>query len=363
MRIGIVTFHRARNYGAVLQAYALQVALSKHGESKVIDYKSNKIEAVYKKLIKTNTIKSFLRSAAYYVPVCLKTRKFRFFRKRMLNCTKPIDTREQLLALNSYFDIFFTGSDQVWHYKHSDFDKAYFLDFVSDNKKKNSYAASFGFERIPQEYEYEYLNLLKHFNNISVRERQGENILKQQLGLFGEVVLDPVFLLNKENWMALAGKKRKVKDKYILIYSFGSKNIQNTAEKIAKEYNLKIVNVSFTFKEIFNKKYKTLLSVGPEEFVNLFMHAEYVVTNSFHGTSFSILFNKQFYTELLGNNSDVNSRLINILELFKLQDRFIKEGEDIDLSRSIDYEKINPILERERIKSLEYIERVLNEQN
>lgn len=282
---------------------------------------------------------------------------FRKFTKKYITTSDRVykDTDDLRLS-NAEYNIFFTGSDQVWSYYCAGFDKAFFLDFVDDNKKKNSYAASFGVDNIPDEYIEQYINLLSNFNNISLREYQGKNIVKELINKDAEVVLDPTLLLNKDEWKSIASPN-VFNEKYILVYLLAeTKSIIKFAKQLAQKKNLKII---YVHDRIFNQRgMNNIKKVSPEEWLNLFINAEYIVTNSFHGIAFSVNFGKNFFMEYLPEPAKVNSRLENILKMFNLENRCINSSQ-FSLDDKINYDNVEKILNMERNKSLTYLKKIL----
>jgi len=361
LRIASITFHRAINYGAILQAYALQESFKKLGcEFNVIDYRNQLIENNHKKrtLSGCRTIKDVLSFIVYAKHYNKKHNKFRDFSRNYLNTSEACFNTEDLKNITSDYDKFVCGSDQVWNYQITDFDKAYFLDFVEDKCTKYSYAASFGFSKLPGELKEEYRRLLSGFNEISVREDQGKDIVRDVVDKDVEVVIDPTMLVSKEEWAKIAKDYTKKKD-YILIYAFkGSETISSFAQHLSEKTGCEIVYISHSLKRKIKAVYEK--EVGPREFLGLFKNAKYVVTNSFHGTVFSINFNKNFFMELLPEKQKVNSRLENALNLFGLRDRQIINGKNSHIEESIDYDRVNKILEAERQKSVGFLNKIIN---
>ena len=230
MNVGITTFHRAVNYGAVLQTYALQKALEKiNVKSEVIDYRDNIIDNRFK-FFYNKSLKRFVRDLLYYPVFSSKNKKFESFLKTYVKTTDKIYTNFEQLKTLQNFDKYITGSDQVWNYKLTKWDKVYFLNFVQDNNKKCSYAASFGLNEIPSTEIQEYKKLLSQFNHISVREKKGEEIIYNLLERKAMVDLDPTLLLDKKEWSSIA-KVPKEKE-YILVFVM-QKN--NSTFKFAEE--------------------------------------------------------------------------------------------------------------------------------
>lgn len=352
--IAIITFHRAINYGALLQAYALQVKINELGlHSVILDYRNKRLEKIHAKrsLRTSKTLKSLFLNMLIGRHYNGKHDKFRRFLSRHMNLSAPMHTIQEIESHEREYDLFVTGSDQVWNYKITDMDPAYFLGFTHEDYKKRSYAASFGLREIPDSYKQIYSELLSGFNTILIRENQGAKIVKDLLNKEPSTVLDPTMLLTKEEWESMCKDIYPPVDKYILVYAFGgSAYIKELAINISRQTGLKICWISSTYK--YNPKIRYIRSAGPEEFISLFGGAEYILTNSFHGTAFSINFNKQFFTELLPESMGVNSRIEDLLELVGLKDRIIKSNDASIINSKIDYEKINKIVEDEREKSI-----------
>lgn len=362
--IGIITFHRAINYGAILQTYALQKKIKELGvKCVIIDYRNKKLENRHKKIKFSDckNMKDFIRYLLLSKNHNIKYDKFREFANKHFEVSTPFYSLKDLREAEKKYDTFITGSDQVWNYQINDMDAAYFLEFTKDKSKKASYAASFGVSNIPNEYKQKYFELLNDFEYILVREKQGADIIRELLSREAQVVLDPTLLLSKEEWHSVAKEGYSAVDgKYILIYAFGgSKNIWNLAENISKKTGYKIVCIANTYKKSINIKY--IKSAGPEEFLGLFKNAEYVITNSFHGTAFSINFNKQFFTEMLPDTMGVNSRIEDILDLFRLDNRIITSSDASVIDILINYNEMNEILETERKKSMALLKNLIEQ--
>lgn len=362
MNLGIITFHRSINYGAVLQAYALRRFIEKNNINvNVIDYVNRKDEEKYR-LIQFNSFKDCIKSLLKFYFNRKKKQKFIDFRKEYLSLSETVD-KNKIGKLDNIYDCFITGSDQVFNYNITDGDMTYLLDFASKNKK-NSYGASFGISKIEKKYEKIYSNLLKDFSYISMREKEGVDLIKQITGKNAQLVLDPTFLLEQSDWNNLVNNYKKkivnIKKPYILIYSLKySSSIYKVAEKISRELNCKIIVISTGLSTVkFGDKYKSVLSAGPEDFINLFINARYIITNSFHGTVFSIIFKKNFIVDYL-NKLDNPSRIINLLNLLSLTNRILSNERNINLYEFIDYDKVYQVLSKEKNNSIKYINCIL----
>lgn len=359
--VGIITFHRAINYGALLQAYALHKVLNDLGvENCIVDYRCQHIEKEYHLLTDykyCKSIKSKIVRTLNLPTIIAKRRKFHKFIDSYikLNSKKALN-REDLLEnwRCTGCDIIITGSDQVWHNGVTNFDKTYFLDFLSKPEQKKSYAASFGFNEIPAEYLPEYKNLLSGFSHISVREKAGAEIIKKLFDKDVPVVLDPTLLISKDQWKKLASGNVKITN-YILVFCIvATDSILSFAEDLKNRTGCSIV--------IVNDKTTTSLNairglgIGPLDFLDLFIHATYIVTNSYHGTAFSINLNKNLFVELQSYANNTNTRIQQLLDLFGLNQRVINKNSNAINLDPIQYKNVNDILQKERQYSLSYLE-------
>jgi hypothetical protein len=224
--------------------------------------------------------------------------KFSNFVRKHLKITNELNTKSLKECYKDYEGVV-VGSDQVWNDYLTGFDKAYFLDFI-EGKKKLSYAASFGFVNIPNNLKEDYRNLLNDFTAISVREKSGAMIIDELLSEKADICIDPTLLLDNKDWRYFI--KNKKREKYILLYSSNKNvNLFECAIRLSQERNLKIYYICNEIYDMRNlsgyKNVKHLLWPNPVEFLNLIYHAEYIFTNSFHGTAFSVIFHKKFFCE------------------------------------------------------------------
>ena len=355
MKIGIVTFHRAINFGGVLQAFALQNILKIKGyDCEIIDYYCPFIEAHYrtKNYFTILQLKRFFYTLLYNGELKRNIKGFEKFLANYLKISKNKYYPINLVEINEYYDKFITGSDQVWSPTCAGFDSGYFLSFVTDNSKKISYAASFGTKELPFSKTEEYINRLKQFWAISVRETSGSKIVYDLIGKKVKVVLDPTLLLKKQQWEELFDDKKYHKEKYILVYMISEdKRILELAKKMSRKTGKKVFYINDRIYK--TKGVENLRKVTPDEWVRLFLNADMVFTNSFHGIAFSINFNKEFYAYYLQGNLSANERIINILSIFCLENRL--EKKEICCLESIDYEKINKKLEVLRNESITFL--------
>ena len=355
MKTGILTYHRFINYGGLLQAYALKEALKKEGaDAEVVDYRCAYLENVGNSDLKDKRIsnKRKLWKLAQFAQIRIKERKFGKFISAHLDVSEPYLSIEELAKAADDYDIMITGSDQVWNEKWP-YDRAYFLDFECPDSKKTSYAASLGDGGVPKDKEAYYRKCLAPFRAISVREEADREIIKRITGRDDIVVAtDPVLLLEKDDWDKVAQrasgrlKKRISHKKYVLIYTVNEPQVLiRRAEAYARKKHLSVVYLNPSplhggFWQ-FGTKIK---DASPEDFVFAFKHAEAVFTNSFHGTAFSVIYEKKVFVET-DSNGHHNKRAADLLERLGAQDNYIKKyGREL---RAV-YSKM-------REESLEYI--------
>ena len=348
-RIGIITYHRAYSYGARLQAYATATYLNSIGHSaEIIDYAN--IGEGARPGISTRSLKTFIKSTISYIlsiPNEDKRReRFQYFLETYmpLSAQRYMDT-DSLKSIEERYDYIITGSDQVWCPVINLGDLNFLLDFVKDNRKKLAYAGSFGVSELNKKDFSDYRECLSTFHHVTVREKEAQDLVNDMLGYRPEIVLDPTFLLPASHWRDLAINPIKKKQKYILCFKILSVNplYYKLIDQLHQKTGYKIIHIdsSYRYKPVKGKLYAT---AGPLEFIGLIKDAEMVVTNSFHGTVFSILFNKPFYTIL--NDNGRNSRLTTLAERFQLTDRLITASDDLkDLNLSIDYSQRNNLVE------------------
>lgn len=356
MRTGILTFHNAVNYGALLQTYALQTQLEYLGCTvQVINYSNKYVSST----IKNPDIRSYhnplnyVQDKKFYDNFVVRKKKMQEFTAKYIKLTAETE-QAKLPELGESFDLFFVGSDQVWNDKITRNDDTYYLNFVPPYKKC-SYAASIGSKEIPMNRVSHVYSYLKDFRAISVREITAKKSLAHQMGIESERVLDPTLLLSKKDYGKFF-QSEIPNERYILVYMLlFSESLLQSAKIIAKKYGLSVVCVNASGKNV--KFGKDRSKAGIEEWLTLLNNAEYVFTNSFHGVAFSINFNKNFYVELPPARVNANSRIIDILDILKLQNRIIQNGKFEE--SEINYNNVNRLLQMEREKSIKYIENVL----
>lgn len=351
-KIGIITWHNYPNVGSALQAYALHTFINNHnGNATIINYSPfGRPSLWYIRLIISKFDFILPRRISKYLHY-----RFIAFEKKYFKETKLIKSVIGLQKTNNYFDTFICGSDQIW--APNVFRDEYMLSFANDNKIKIAYAASIGLPSIPMELQNTYKKLLNRFQFISVREQQGAYLLKQLFGIDSTVVLDPTLLLTPKEYNKIATTTIKPA-KYILCYFLGENEGHRTiVTEFSKRINLPVISISRNKIDI-RDNFITDTDTGPCEFLSYIRDAEFVFTDSFHGLCFSINFNINFYvTKRFSEDSPINqnSRIINILKNFNLEDRLITQVPS--KIEYIDFSDVNKKLDLLRVKSHDFLKK------
>lgn len=338
MKIAILTHPLEGNYGGILQAYALSTFLKRQGHEVVILRRFANNSNI-KRIIKQFLIS--IKYPRYYSP---RFKEQRRFKSKYLKESKILYSSHELSKFISKnkFDIVIVGSDQVWR---ADFAKSfgydYFLEFVPSGVKKIAYAASFGLSTwdYSTEETKHIQRLLETFDAVSVREIGGEKLCMDYLNFRAEHVLDPTMLLQVTDYANLASP-RVISDNYIFIYWLGSKE---TKKKILESItDIKIVDISLTQKD-------ALPSI--EDWLSYIKYADRVITDSFHGMVFSLLFHKNI--EVFPNDKGGNDRILSLFKMFGIEDKLTQP------QSGIDYDKFESTLSFERYKSILFLEKIL----
>lgn len=359
MKIGILTFHCAHNYGAVLQTYALQEILRMMGhEVFVIDYRPKYIVDVYKifnirRFISKNPITSLKKTLNEILK--LRNRIFRYYKFNRFIKSYINLSRER--TVSNIYDAYIIGSDQVWnpHITGGAFDKIFFAEFnfSKEGKKILSYAASMEKVNLTENERNFLTNTLPNFNSLGVRESSLKELLQPLTSTNIEVVLDPTLLLSAHYWNNLVYYKPKTNKSYVLVYHTRfDKFTISVAKRIAQKINAEIIEVFATIE--YRCETFLIPDASPEEFIGLIKYANCVVTTSFHGTAFSLIFGKSFYYIQLNDNND--NRAISLLNQINASDRVINKNNPFDVeSISIKENSFEDKLFNLKSKSLSYL--------
>ncbi len=361
IRVGIITMHRPINIGCALQAYATCQTFKKLGlEPEIIDYyypnKLHHQDGIIRKIqhYGNRFLAKFLIGNAYP----RKEKRFSDFLTNDIQLSKPYYTYEQLKNASLDYDIYCSGSDQIWNPKYICGDDTFLCSFVQQEQKCFSYASSFGVSSLNEIDAELYKKQLNKYIYISCRERSGVKLV-QSLGLKAEFVLDPTLLLTHDEWLNIASPIELPTKPYILCYGNEVKNMlmEKLGREYAKEHGYMFYRIGgFPWKR-YAKGIDYLFDIGPKEFITLFSNANGIITSSFHGTAFALNFNKPVNSFISHNSED--TRVSGIMEELGLSDnlRYIEDtNTKIDFTSNNQYwEKLNKLKD----DSLQYISNVL----
>lgn len=356
MKIGILTFHCAHNYGAVLQCYATQEFLKSKGHDvEVINYRPKYLLRPYhlfdKKYITRGGLKRILKNIVQEIiifPTRYKRwRVFQRFINNKLSLSKPFSG---LSSVPDTYDAYIVGSDQIWNSNITcGFDDVYFCNFLfsKENRKYIAYAASMESKTLSDEDRTFYEEQLRNFDFISVREKNLQELLSPLTDNSIQHVLDPTLMVPSNVWSKFIGEATE-KERYVLVYqTMPDENTSRIAKELACQLNVGVVEVGAVVSFYNRGDYN---DVSPEEFVCLIKNAECVVTTSFHGTAFSIILNRPFYTLVQGWNTRSSSLLVKL----GLQDRMISPA-STPLFAEINYSDVNTKLDILRKESQDFL--------
>lgn len=371
IKTGLLTFHSAHHYGAQLQAYALMRAIKNIGaECEIIDYvrpDTTEGKRLFKPGLSVRSLLSNAHTLLHYSSLKKRHERFEgFIKDEMVLSPGSYGTYDELAKDRPVYDAYVCGSDQIWNpliFKEHTYDPAFFADFA-ESGRRIAYAPSFGITEIPEDKRAALKAYLERFEALSVREQQGEKIIRDVAGRDSLTVLDPTLLLTGEEWSSLS-KAPDQKGPFILSYFISDPGIYSEyIKQLSEKYKLPVVSLCGA-RRVVPQTSRVVLDAGPREFLGLFRAASLVVTNSFHGTVFSVTFKKEFYSFASAVNSEsaVNSRLYNILGKLGLLQRLITPGKDpaafgrqlCDDAGMIDYEAAYALLEKERDLSYNYL--------
>lgn len=375
-KIGIIThYFNSLNYGGNLQAYALPVFLNNNGfEAEQICFqlfmmgkKDSKIVAKTKKYIK-NVLKFLLFNKKYIKTLKLnkqKKNKFKNFNSTIIKNNKNVYDDDTIHKIKDKYDYFISGSDLVWN--PDNFMPSFYLEFVDNNNKKISYAASVGRTCIDSKYKERIINDINAFKAISVREKTAKYLLSKYINKDIVTTVDSTLLLNKSDWDSIKAKECKYTN-YVLCYFLGNNSKERElALAFARKKELKVICI---LNEIDKREYIDInygdirLIPSPEEFITLIENAEYIFTDSFHACIFSYIYQKQFFVFNRDINKTSISRIYDLLDLLNMNNRLC-EDEKISLEYLLNIEnhqyKRNEKLENAIQKSKEFLINSLNE--
>lgn len=371
MKIKTLTTYDVYNYGASLQAYALQTYLADLGNDVEIinyqpeyltrkyDYKWVNPESWMSRYVVTRCVYRIMKYLQRQTTLGRK-RKFDEFNHKILKETKcKYLTYDDLCQNPPEAELYIVGSDQIWNvFYETGRDPAFYFDFVKKGVKA-SYAASFSYLDIDNENLERIKKSLSTFKAVSVREYQGIDILNK-IGIKGTWVLDPVFLLSVDKWKMLMSDFKKT-EPYLLVYDFeGNGLLEKFAKNYAQKKGLKIYSITDTYPRLYADK--NFNCAGPKEFLSLIYNCDAFVSNSFHGTAFSIIFHKPVFV-FNRHRHKVNSRMQSLMKLFELENCIINDDNECKnaMDISFDFYSIDRKIERSLFISKSFFHEIVND--
>lgn len=358
MKVAIMSFPGSPSHGASLQMYALYKTIQRMGHDPVIlNYMPDKLYQQYQGVGK-KTVKSVITNNISRMLIPSSAKAFREFERNLKKIPEEVLTDPtKLAAVTADCDRIIVGSDQVWNMDITYHDYSFFLDFCRDKSKKVAYAPSFGNDTVYENEREKIAKLLSEFSFLSAREKKGCEVISELTGMEAPMVCDPTFLVRKEEWEKIA-EKPDYHSPYVLYYTVKpSPELYQKALQFAKEHHLKLIKIGGRLRDYFDPEKPAAFGVGPSEFLGLIGDAEYVFTNSFHGTALSIILQKNFYVEY---SSNTNVRLINLIETAHLRECVVnKTDADVKNAVEINYNEVARLLQPLITESMNYIERFL----
>jgi hypothetical protein len=358
MKVNTITCHEVYNYGASLQEYALLAFLNNKGfDAEVLHYKPPYLSGHFNlRAISNPKFDKPILKELYLLaklPKRLKSlekkRNFDAFHKKYIPTNKTLyRTNEELKKNLPEGDVFICGSDQIWNsYFQNGKDPAFYLNFVPDNKKKISYAASFAIDELEEEIKPLVKENVERMHAVGVRETSGVRILNE-LGIDNAVqVLDPVFLLEKSHWEQFI---KPVKEQFVFVYDFDSNPvIKEIALKLKKEKGWKI----YTLNSNIDYADENFWLEGSEKFLSLVSQSQMNITNSFHSTAFSLIFERQLV--VVNRSEKINTRMRDLLELMGLSEYLISNSREFDTLPKIDFKEVKPQMGKHIQRSTEFL--------
>ena len=354
MKVGVLTYHSANNYGTCLQCYALMHLVEQAGyDCDVIDYRGEKLSnsPVMRKGLAAQVTDFCVRTGSRQLKR-MSEKEFHSFRQKHFHLSQPV-TENDLPALAKLYDLFISGSDQVWNPYICGCPGLYLQEFVQGKTRRGSYAASFGITELPQNEKERFKRDFEQFDFLAVREPEGAKIIRDLTGREAAVVLDPTLLLTAEEWRE-AEEPLDLKKPFIFVYMLGaSSRMLRFATTLKKKTGMQLVFCPFPVGKPPISRWYPFIS--PAKWLWLMRNASYVVTNSFHGTAFSLNYEKKFFVDISDNLSTLSSRITRLLSLTGQENRLIGHGAEEAIDTEIDYAPVRVALGRERERSRAYL--------
>lgn len=369
-KVGIITFHASHNYGSMLQAYALQQTVLGMGcECEIINFRTERQQEFYRPIFSKGSFVDRLKRSLFYAPYLSSWKKKhqlfeKFIKERYHLSQKEYTTLEELEQADLDYDIYVSGSDQIWNPTQLYCLEPYFLTFAPKGKKKVSYASSIAVTELNADEKQDFQRWLSDYDIISVRERHAQQLLASFISQPVTLVADPTFLLDAGIWKAFAVNPKR-QSPYILLFTLDYDiDLLRFAVRISREAGLCLIYLNQLLPKLDNEDCVAVRDAGPKEFLGYIACADMVITNSYHATVFSIILEaKSFYAYIAGHNQR-GSRITDLLDTFGLQQHLLRQDLSEDYrtlsSRRTDWHRIREQAQRERNGGREFLNKALS---
>lgn len=362
-KIGIITFHNSYNCGSMLESYAIYRKMCEiDPNAEIINFSSNGQKKIYNVFEKNTSLKNLIKNFLVFPhkkQILTNNNKYEEFKNKYFKLSKEYTEND---LINDEYSILVAGSDQIWNITIDDYNDAYFLSF-SNKAKKIAYAPSFGSKNIMKNTDNlnKYKKLISKFDALSVREENGRKWIKELTGMDAEVLIDPTLLYNHNFYDNIIDNTCTPEFKYIFFYcpSF-DRNLCKFVKKVSLKYNLPVIcwsSKSYYKKFIYTFGFKLPKYESPSVYLSLIKNAELVFTTSFHGTIFSTIYKKCFFTLKNGGMYGDDDRVITLLKQLDITERLIEPfyDEKYDYLKEMNYSNYDKNLKKLQSKAQKYI--------
>lgn len=371
-KIGIITFHNSYNCGSMLESFAILKIMQKiDSDAELIDFSSQGQKNLYKVFFKCDSMKNIIKNCLllpHYKRIKNNNSQYESFKKNNFKLSKEYCYNSELS--DEDYSVVVAGSDQIWNITIDDYDDAYFLNWVV-NSKKVAYAPSFGAKNILKysDNPEKYSKLISEFSSLSIREENGKKWIKDLTNLDAELLIDPTLLLDCEEYEKIMDDSCTPNEEYIFLYCPGFlRDLCDFVKKVSVKYDLPVIAwsaKSYYTKAIYTYGFKLPKYESPSVYLSLIKNAKIVFTTSFHGTIFSTIFKKVFFTLKNGGMYGDDDRVRTLLKQLHMENRLLEPNydSDIDFLKQIDYSNYDLDLTKLRERAFNYIEKNIGEIN
>lgn len=369
MKVGIITFHNSYNCGSMMETFAIQRICQKMGHSvQIIDFSSEGQKELYSPFFRWNSIRNCIKNLLILPGLhCVRRNNLKYEEFKNKYFELSVKYSSDSILTDSNYDAVIAGSDQIWNITIKDYSPAYFLNWVR-NAKKIAYAPSFGAKKISENTDNveQFIDWLNDFDYLSIRENNGKLWLKEMLGKDVPILLDPTLLIDQEDYNSIEDSSLQPKCRYIFFYSPSfNPEICRLVQKVAQKYGLKVLTWStkaYHYKLIKRFGFSLPEYESPSIYLNLIKNADLIFTTSYHGTIFSTIYRKNFFTIKNGDMFGNDDRVTTLLGQLSLEDRLIDYNfsDDFDYMEKPCYSRYEKNIVPLKLKSIDYLKKALS---